>query len=260
VQQLAERLEKDATDPIAQAVGEEAERLLLASHSPTFWDDPERARSVLGRYYQLDRCMMSLKALGRRVQGLTDVAGHMQLRRDGSRLAEVRGAIEEIENASDLLRLEIAGAAAGSEDRAAVLRTSAIGPGADDFAAQLLAMYAAWGERTGRQVTRRSSDHAIEIAGLASYELLVGEQGLHRLVTDQEPTRLARVSLGRGGLRDEPALDGDVIVRQYHGGTHRFVRDPRTGVRVSGITQVLVEGKIDPFLLETARRRSAERS
>jgi hypothetical protein len=150
----------------------------------------------------------------------------------------------------------VAGAAAGADDRPATVRVTPVGPHADHFATQLLAMYASWGEHAGRQVSKLADD-AIEIEGLASYELLRGEHGLHRYAADNTRSLLARVSVTQSGDEEEPD-DGAMIVRHYHRGQREFVRDPRTGVRVSDLDHVLIAGVIDAFLLEVARGRSAD--
>ena len=120
------------------------------------------------------------------------------------------------------------------------------------------------------------------IQGSSVYEFLRGEAGLHRLhagAAEERQRNLARVivllvpgdvpdeedgkvpaSIARmlrateiaGEISDEPA-----IVRTYSQGRHRFVRDPRTGAKLTDITAVLQDGEIDAFLLAYLRREHA---
>lgn len=253
---MAGRLAGDAQNPALRAVQEEADRLLAETHEPTFWDDPDQARAVLARYYELQRCSERLTALTRRADGLTEMARAMVAANDRTRLSELRGALEEIEDEADLLRLEVQGAAAGSSDATALVAVNGIGSGADTWASEILTMYERWAARTGRDA-KPSKPGTIVIVGLSSYQLLRGEQGLHRRVGDHEASLLARVSVTRLG---EPASgEGTAdIVRQYQQGRRQYVKDPRTGVRTTNVRAVLDRGEIDTFLLNAARLISVE--
>ncbi len=113
------------------------------------------------------------------------------------------------------------------------------------------------------------------LKGSNVFEFLRGEAGLHKLTAgagEERQRNLARVTvllLSRAavdqsvpgenlaallGMTTE-AADGRgeaaPIVRLYHQGRYRFVRDPRTGVRQTDVVAVLRDGQIDPFLLAT---------
>lgn len=255
---LVERVEGQNEEPGFLAVVRETDRLLASTHEPGFWDEPGAARETLARYYELNGCIERLKSTTRRVQGLAQLVRQMVAHRDRSRLAEVREALDEIEDAADLHRLEMAGAASGSLDSVALVLVNGVGPGTDNWAEELVKMYEHWANRTGRQVARLQGRLGLRIEGLSTYQLLAGESGLHRQVADHGSSLLARVMV----LRDDEApgtSDNARIVRQYHQGRRQFVKDPRTGVRTTNVRAVLDEGRLDIFLLESARAEGLAR-
>jgi hypothetical protein len=167
--------------------------------------------------------------------------------RDRTRLREIADAVSEIDDRLLILRLELAAAAAGAETDAAVIRITPIGPGGAEWAGRLLAMYETWAERTGREAVAGEPPFSLAVEGLATYELLRGESGLHRHVKPDRTESLASVAVSAvGGEDDEPET---VVVRVYEEGKRRVVRDPRTGARVSHVAAVLGDGVIDPFLI-----------
>src|SRR6185369_989143 len=140
-------------------------------------------------------------------------------------------------------------AAAASEHAAggALVRVTAVGAGAEEWAARVLAMYAAWAERTGREAELlHGPAPRLVLRDATSYALLAGEAGLHRLSRRGRPSLLARVSVlsAEGGLAAEPAPDAPVV-RIYREGRERSVRDPRSGVEVHDVDAVLAEGRIE---------------
>jgi hypothetical protein len=256
VSALQERLEQDGRDPSLLAVQEESGRLLAVTHEPSFWDDPVRAREILARYYDLANCIERLTTLTKRVDGLVGLVQTMKAENDTSRLPEVRDAVDEIEDTADLLRLELHGAAAGSAETDAIVHIKGIGPDTDGWALELLRMYENWAARTGREVSGQHHPNSLLIQGVASYQLLLGDTGLHRRILDHGPSLLARVTVRQPANDDrdiDPDTDSAEIVRQYHEGRRQYVKDPRTGVRSTNVRAVLDDGKIDAFLLARAR-------
>jgi ATP-dependent Clp protease ATP-binding subunit ClpA len=127
---------------------------------------------------------------------------------------------------------------------------------------------------------------ALFVKGSNVYEFLRGEAGLHRLAegsAEERRRRLARVSVhlppplpedaedaAAAGAAPERLLEAlprllaagseredageEPVARVYNQGRHRYVRDPRTGVRVNHVQAVLEEGQIDTFLLARLRQ------
>ena len=230
----------------------ELSALVEQTSTPGFWDVSAHAKATMERLYQVERVLARFDALRGRAEGLAEMARQVQRNRHRGRLAELRQAIAEVEVGLEGCRLELAGAAAGGESSAVVVRVTPVA-GADEWAGELLGMYLAWAARTGRESTRESgSALAVSIKGPSTFELLRREAGLHRQVfADAEP-QLARVTVSANGLPDAAGED-PVVVRVYAQGRHQFVRDPRTGARVGDVGAVLANGRIDEFLLAALR-------
>ena len=177
---------------------------------------------------------------------------------DRTRLSELRAAIGEIGDDLDLTRLELLGAAADpAGDGAASVRVNPIGAAGVDWAVELLAMYRAWAERTGRDVRERDDDApgALLIDGPSTLQLLAGECGVHRRRLADRTELLARVLVTSPDGAAPADADPDVVVRVYEEGRRTGVKDPRTGTRSGALHDVLVEGRIEPFLVAALRDR-----
>jgi ATP-dependent Clp protease ATP-binding subunit ClpC len=254
---LAGRVALERDSPTTRAVEVETTRLLDTTHAPTFWDDQERARAVLSRLYQLQQTLGRLDTLRERADGLVELARQIRIRRDRSRLAEVRDAIAEIDAGLELIRLELAGASAGHGEPDATIVLTPI-DGATEWAEELLAMYAAWADRTSRAASRDDQrPHALHVSGPASHQLLLGEAGLHRRDRSGQPSALVRVSIRRPDQEDaRQAEDEDgLVVRVYATGRRQAVHDPRTRARHGNVEAVLQDGRIDEFILAHLRSR-----
>lgn len=154
-------------------------------------------------------------------------------------------------------------------------------------------MYTAWAKRKGyeyiafdtssppEETTKVASpaSSALYLKGSNVYELLRGEAELHKLSSGttedwrrelvhvtvlpaqnvplpDEPAQLPAVltNLVRGSADTQDRHDTVAFVRIYHEGRERFVRGPRTGVRLTDGSSVLEDGRIDAFLLASLRR------
>jgi ATP-dependent Clp protease ATP-binding subunit ClpC len=254
--ELQDRLQTESEAPALQALRDERSRLVLDTHLPTFWDEPERARSTLARIYQVEHVLDRFDALLRRAAGLGELAKQVNTTRMKPRLREVWAALDEIEDALAASRLEIAGAACG-DGGAAVVRIIPVGDSAEAWASELFGMYCAWAERTGRELQRDEHTLAAQVGGPSTFELLAGEAGLHRRRRPDRTTSLARVVVTAGDEepQDEGADEAAVVVRVYEDGRRRVVRDLRTGTRETHLNAVLEEGRIDAFLLAWLRHQ-----
>ena len=254
---LAE-IEADWTGPVAAGLRTTVAELIERTHTPTFWDDVTEARAVMSRIYGLERVLDRLGALLERASGLLELARHIQRASDRTRLSELRAAIGEIGDDLDLTRLELLGAAADpAGDGAASVRVNPIGAAGVDWAVELLAMYRAWAERTGRDVRERDDDApgALLIDGPSTLQLLTGECGVHRRRLADRTELLARVLVTSPDGAAPADADPDVVVRVYEEGRRTGVKDPRTGTRSGALHDVLVEGRIEPFLVAALRDR-----
>jgi ATP-dependent Clp protease ATP-binding subunit ClpA len=249
-------LESEGEAPIVNGLREERSSLVVETHAPDFWDDPDRAKQTLARVYQLEHVLDRFDSLARRAGGLSELARQVAQTRSRARLREVWAALAEMEDGLAASRLELAGAAAG-DGKGAVVRVVPVGDDADDWASALLGMYCAWAERTARDVTRTGAGRMAQIDGPSTFDLLAGEEGLHRRVGPDRGSCLARVLVESTDEQPngDAAPESNTVVRVYEDGRRRVVRDPRTGARQSHLNAVLVEGRIDPFLLAWLRRQ-----
>jgi ATP-dependent Clp protease ATP-binding subunit ClpA len=232
--------------------------LVGVTHDSSFWDDPDAARTTLQRIYRLERLLDRHDALVVRADGLTQLARRIRENRDRARVGEVAAAIEEMRDQLLVLRLELAAAAAGPETGAATIRVTPVGPPAAGWARQLLAMYAAWAERTGRDAVSDVDEAlSVTIDGPATLALLAGEAGLHRHVLPDGTEQLARVTVVDPAETADAPEAGGTVARVYEEGKRRVVRDPRTGARLSHVASVLEKGHIDVFLIAALRDRAA---
>ena len=253
-----ERIADDEAAVFADEVRVTASGLIQTTHDASFWDETGRAAATLQRIYTLEQLLDRFDALRERAAGLVELARRVRETENRARLAEIDSAVSEMDDQLIVLRLELAAAAAGGDGDAAVVRVLPVGKAAG-WAEQLLGMYAAWAERTGREASRASGDgFGLTILGPATVDLLDGEAGLHRHVQPEGREELARVVIetpGEGGAR--AVEDPGAVVRVYEDGKRRVVRDPRTGVRESHVSKVLREGWIDAFLIAMLRARAS---
>src|SRR5438132_3442763 len=157
-----------------------------------------------------------------------------------------------------VVRLELAAAASGAENADAIVRVTPVGEGGGPWAQQLLHMYTAWAERTGRKTDPSCNPNELRINGLATRDLLDGENGIHRHVGPEGRELHARVLvLSHDGSSEQQDAD-TVVVRVYEQGKRLVVRDPRTKVRISHVASVLEHGRLDPFLIAWLRQNGRE--
>jgi ATP-dependent Clp protease ATP-binding subunit ClpA len=245
-------LEAEDAAPATLSLRTELSALVEATAAPGFWDDSAHAKATMERLYQVERVLERFDDLRRRAEGLAEMARQVQRNRDRGRLTELRQAIADVEASLAACRLELAGAAAGGEASQALLRVTPVA-GADEWASELVGMYLAWAERTGRDAERvDGSPFALAIRGPATFGLLRRESGLHRRVVGDDAPQLARVAVSNGTVAGTEG-DDPVVVRVYAQGRRQFVRDPRTGASVGDVAAVLATGRIDAFLLAGLR-------
>ena len=109
------------------------------------------------------------------------------------KMKEIALAIQEMRDHLAVVRLELAAAASGAENADAIVRVTPVGEGGGPWAQQLLHMYTAWAERTGRKTDPSCNPNELRINGLATRDLLDGENGIHRHVGPEGRELHARV-------------------------------------------------------------------
>ncbi|MFN8501510.1 AAA family ATPase [Kouleothrix sp.] len=289
VRELRAQAADEAAGPVVRGLRREVSALLRRTGEPSFWDAPQAAREVLGRVYHLERVLKRFDELAERAEYLEEKGRQIRIRRDRRGIPELARDLDTLEAELAYVRMELAGAGAGSGHDQALLKIAPLGRASDAWADQLLAMYSAWAAHKGHEYTILAPEGAgarprgtatLYVRGSNVYEFLRGEAGLHKLLSGPAEDRqrdLARVTVlpAQGVPDDDPAelygalaqlaLAGDTadddgaLARIYtSSGRHRSVRDPRTGARVADVGAVLQGGQIDAFLLASLRARAAE--
>ncbi len=159
---------------------------------PGFWDDSERAKTVVEEIRALKRWTEPLIDLSTRMQDALELAG---LTADDPDPALEKGLAEEAATLERRLEeLELQNMLQGADDQRDALLT--IHPGAggtesQDWAEMLMRMYTRWAESKGYEVEVLDllpgeeagiKSVAMEIRGAYSYGYLKAEKGVHRLV------------------------------------------------------------------------------
>lgn len=160
--------------------------------APTFWDDPQKARTVLAQVTPIKKQIEAFQQIEQRVNDLSELIALAQEVDDDDTTLETIAefkAVEELMNSFELITL-----LNGIHDAASSYLTIHAGAGgteACDWASMLLRMYTRWAERKGFAVTLLEStdgDEAgirsvtLKIDGEYAYGYLKNERGIHRLV------------------------------------------------------------------------------
>lgn len=168
----------------------EAEKLSGEMSSPGFWDDPDEAREVSGRFSRVEGRVRLLEDLRGRISDSKEI---LELAEgDKELLDEVEGELGQVERT--LEEQEVARLFSGEYDEGDAIVT--INPGAggvdsQDWAEMLARMYRRWAERRGYKlevIEYTEGEEAgiksatFSIGGEYAFGLLLAERGVHRLV------------------------------------------------------------------------------
>ena len=159
---------------------------------PDFWDDPDRARDLIGEVNDLKAWTEPWESMSTKVAELQELAELLEAEEDTSLNAEWQKEVSQIANS--LAAFELRNMLRGADDHRDALVTLHPGAGgteSQDWAEMLLRMYVRWGERQGFDVDlldRIDGDEAgiksatLEIRGKYAFGFLKAERGVHRLV------------------------------------------------------------------------------
>ncbi len=159
---------------------------------PSFWDDTEKAREVIGEVKRLKGWVEPWNRLDRKVADLIEFADLLEDEEDPQLATEWER--ETVQAGAAIDDLELRNMLRGDDDvRDAILtvHSGAGGTESQDWAEMLLRMYARWAERHDYEVVlldQAEGEEAgiksasIEIRGEYAYGFLKAERGVHRLV------------------------------------------------------------------------------
>jgi peptide chain release factor 2 len=188
--------------------------------SPTFWDSPDKAQSVVLDLKNLRKVVDPLKQV---VASCTDLSELLQMASEEPAVVdEVAAELGELE--SSVEQLEIKALLNGANDECgAILSVHAREGGLDanDWAEMMLGMYTAWAQQNGYSVELldRSDDGTagitsatIAVRGDAAYGYLKGEEGIHRLVRISPYNAEGKRQTSFAAVDVSPEIDDSVTI------------------------------------------------
>jgi peptide chain release factor 2 len=190
--------------------------------APDFWNDPDRAKTVVEEIRQLKRWTEPYADLERRVNDALELAALVEQDPDPDLEQQLAEEAERL--AQGLERLEMQSMLQGPDDRRDALLT--IHPGAggtesQDWAEMLLRMYTRWAERRGYTVhvldlvpaeEAGIKSVSIEVRGDYAYGYLKAEKGVHRLVRISPFDAQSRRHTSFASVFVYPAIDDTVEI------------------------------------------------
>jgi peptide chain release factor 2 len=228
---------------------------------PGLWDDPDRARRLLGDLARAREDVTLVEGLERRLSDLETL--HGLGREEGDASVEPEIAAESQALGQELDRLELRALFTGDHDeRDAIcdLHSGAGGTDAQDWTQMLFRMFTRWAERRGFEVEVDDvqpgteagiSSATFTVKGRYAYGMLQGERGVHRLIRISPFDANARRQTAFASLdcvpdleaAEEPEIDpGDLRVDTYRssgaGGQHVNVTD--SAVRITHLPTGIV--------------------
>jgi peptide chain release factor 2 len=159
---------------------------------PGFWDEPERARTVVAELKGAKNEVETFGALERRVRDAYELFRLALEESDESTRAEIDKELPRLEE--ELGRLELHAFLSGPEDHLGAvvsIHPGAGGTESQDWAEMLFRMYLRWAERSGYTTALLDyqageeaglKDATFEVNGEYAFGYLKSESGVHRLV------------------------------------------------------------------------------
>ncbi len=159
---------------------------------PSFWNDQEKAREVIGEVNRLKGWIEPWQRISTRVDDLREMMELLEMEPDPALAAEVQGDVDAVGPALDELELKnMLQQPDDFRDALVTIHPGAGGTESQDWAEMLLRMFTRWGERKGFEVELLDlqegeeagiKDATLEIRGPYAYGFLKAERGVHRLV------------------------------------------------------------------------------
>jgi len=187
-----------------------------------FWNDQERARTVVQQVKSLKSWVDSFGALEERLRSATELAEMLDAEPDDELGAELDRDIQRLEPDMEAFRLR--SLLSGPDDmRAAQLEISAGAGGteAQDWASMLMRMYTRWAERKGFDIEILDMSEGeeagikgavLEIKGSYAYGFLKAESGVHRLVRISPFDSQARRHTSFASVFVYPVVDEEINI------------------------------------------------
>ncbi|MBX6312534.1 MAG: peptide chain release factor 2 [Isosphaeraceae bacterium] len=190
--------------------------------SPTFWNNPERAKQIIQELKTLNGILRPFEDLVRQADDLETMIELAEEAGDDALDAEIREAASKAEK--EFEEFELRSMLSGPNDHCNAFVTIHPGEGgteACDWAEMLLRMYLMWAESKGFKadiIDREDGTVAgiqtatIHIKGEYAYGYLRGEQGVHRLVRISPFDAAARRQTSFASVEVTPEIDETIDI------------------------------------------------
>jgi peptide chain release factor 2 len=189
---------------------------------PGFWDDPERARSVIERSQELKAWTEPWEELSGKLDELRELADLLEAESDPELAGEIESEADRVEKGLD--QLEFRTMLQGPDTHRDALLT--IHPGAggtesQDWAEMLMRMYVRWAEIKGFEIEVLDllpgeeagiKSATLEVRGDYAYGYLSAERGVHRLVRISPFDSAGRRHTSFASVFVYPVVDDDIEI------------------------------------------------
>ena len=187
VQALVADLEEECEE---RELRQQRARLVEASATPNFWDNPPQAREILADLYRSERLIEGVSRLRRRADDVTHQLEAALKGSDERRLTTATRRIRELGQHAQLVQYSLR--CGDRFDRCdAFVAMTAVGEPSEDIVGRLADMFSGWARRKGFEVKiaheelisdKVTREVVLLIEGVAVYGLLCAEDGLHEFV------------------------------------------------------------------------------
>jgi len=189
---------------------------------PGFWDDPDRARSVIDRSNELKEWTEPWDEAAETLDELEELSVLLEDEEDPELRDEIDDELEAVQKTLD--RLELKSMLRGEDTHRNAILTVHPGAGgteSQDWAEMLTRMYTRWAERRGFEVEVLDlvpaeeagiKSAALEVKGRYAYGYLSAERGVHRLVRISPFDSEGRRHTSFASVFVYPRIDDDIEV------------------------------------------------
>lgn len=188
----------------ASRIDEQKSALIEQTNAVSFWDDAEKARSILAQINHLEELQHSLKRVRERVDDLSRQLKAISYKRAEEQMQTIMARYRELKRDVDLAEFDFK-CREEIDRRDAYLSMSHVDGAVPerDPIAELYGMYSGWAEKKSFQLSilddRVDSQDTLTllIEGPCAYGLLKGENGLHCFISFDRQSRRRRRCLIR---------------------------------------------------------------
>ncbi|MEB3284270.1 MAG: peptide chain release factor 2 [Candidatus Sericytochromatia bacterium] len=217
---LCERLASARRHLDPSRLAQRIESLEHRAASPSLWDDPQKAQSVM---QELNGLKAQQEMISRWDRATEDLSVMLELAEDDEELAaEMAQTVKSVTRELD--KWELTQLLSGPYDNSPAILSVAAGAGgtdAADWAAMLLRMYGRWAEQNGYKAEMADYSENEEagikgatliITGPYAYGRLVAEKGTHRLVRISPFNAAGKRQTAFAGVDVVPEIEADVDI------------------------------------------------